>query len=75
MHTHYYDLNGHALAYKNPCPWGHEIYNFSRPFLSHRYYIFNLSDPCSSVEKKRRRNIAFSLYGHALAQDPLPSGS
>ena len=25
--------------HKNPCPGGHEIYNFGRPFLCHHYYI------------------------------------
>ena len=31
---------------KNPCPWGHESYNFGRPFLGHHYYILSgsLSD-------------------------------
>ena len=24
--------------HKNPCPRGHEIYNFIRPFLGHHYY-------------------------------------
>ena len=31
-----YALYGHAQR-KKPCPWGHEIYNFSRPFLGHYY--------------------------------------
>ena len=30
---------GYALA-KNPCPWGHEINNFVRPFNSHHKYIW-----------------------------------
>ena len=38
--------------HKNPCPRGHEIYNFGRPFLGHHYYIFGLSDQCLRVEKK-----------------------
>ena len=36
----------------NPCPGGHETYNFGRPFLGHRYYILSLSDLCMGVEKK-----------------------
>ena len=24
---------------ENPCPLGHEIYNFGIPFLGHQYYI------------------------------------
>ena len=37
---------------KNPCPWGHEINNFGRPFLGHHYYILSMSDLCLGVEKK-----------------------
>ena len=37
---------------KNPCPGGHEIYNFGRPFLGHHYYLLGLSDLCLGVEKK-----------------------
>ena len=36
---------------KNPCPGGHEIHNFDRPFLGHYYYILNLCEPCPRVEK------------------------
>ena len=28
--------------HKNPCPGGHEIYNFGRPFLGHFYYALSL---------------------------------
>ena len=38
--------------HKNPCPRGHEIYNFGRPFLGYHYYILSLSDLCLGVEKK-----------------------
>ena len=38
--------------HKNPCPGGHESYNFGRPFLGHHYYILSLSDICMRVEKK-----------------------
>ena len=60
--------------HKNPSPGGHEIYNFGTPFLGHHYYILNLSDHCPNVDKKMRRNIAFSLYVHSLAQEPSPGG-
>ena len=33
--------------HKNPCPGGHEIYKFGRPFLGYHDYKLNLSDPCS----------------------------
>ena len=36
----------------NPCPGGHKIYNFGRPFLGQYYYILALSDLCLGVEKK-----------------------
>ena len=68
--------------HKNPCPGGHEIYNFGRPFLRHDYYIFSLFDLCLGVKKifKEIMHNAFSLYmydlyGHALAQEPLHQGS
>ena len=38
-----YDLYGHALA-MNPCPRGHEIYNFGRPYLGHHTYILPKQD-------------------------------
>ena len=38
--------------HKNPCPGGHEIYKFGRPFLGHHYYILVFSDQCLEVEKK-----------------------
>ena len=37
-----YDLYGHALTSESQ-PWGHEIYNFCRPFLGHHYFILSLS--------------------------------
>ena len=37
--------------HNNPCPGGHEIYNFGRPFLGHHYYTLSLYGPCSGVEK------------------------
>ena len=38
--------------HKNPCPKGHEIYNFGRPFLGHHHYILSLSDLCLGAKKK-----------------------
>ena len=44
------------LQHNKPCPGGHNIYNFCRPFHGHHYYILyivlSLSDLCSGVEKK-----------------------
>ena len=36
--------------------------------------LLNLSASCPSVDKKRKRNIACSLYVHAPAQEPLTRG-
>ena len=38
----------------NPCPGRHEIYNFSRPYIGHHYYMYilNLCELCLGVEKK-----------------------
>ena len=41
---------GHALA-KNPCPRGHGIYNFGRPFHGYDNYAISLTEPCHRVEK------------------------
>ena len=60
--------------HKNPSPMGHEIYKFGRPFIRNYYYILTLFDPCPSVDRKRIRNIVFSLYGHDPAQEPYPVG-
>ena len=46
-----YDWYKDALA-QDPCPGGHEIYNFGRIFLGHHYHILSLSDVCLRVEKK-----------------------
>ena len=54
--------------HKNPCPGGHEIYNF----LGHHYYILGLSDQCLGVEKTIYfRNTAIL---HFLPQNSLPLG-
>ena len=60
--------------FKETMHFHYEIDNFGRTFLRYHYYILNLSDPCLSVDKIRRKNIAFSLYGHGPAQKPLPGG-
>ena len=38
--------------YKNPCPGGHDIYNFGRSFLGYHNYALGLYGLCSRVEKK-----------------------
>ena len=64
--------------HKNPCPRGHDIYNFGRPFLGHHYYIHGLSDLCLGVDKQIFKEIMhfhYMTYVHAPAQEPLPQGS
>ena len=55
--------------HKNPCPRGHEIYNFGRPFLGHHYYILGLSDLCLGVETKIFKEI---MYFHYITIWPRP---
>ena len=76
MHIQYNDLHVHvychALAEETQAPL---VVKFTLPWSSLLYYyILNLSDPCPSVDKKRRRNIACSLYDHPLTQGPCPGG-
>ena len=47
--------------HNNPCPRGHEIYNFGGPFHGHHYYILSLSDLCLGVEKKILKRIIFTI--------------
>ena len=67
-----------TLQHKNPCPWGHEIYNFGRPFLGHHYYILCLSDQCLGVEKKILKEIMQFCYMTYMAtpphKNPCPRG-
>ena len=42
MHFHYMTYNYMVMPlHKNPCPGGHEIYNFGRQILGHYYYTLN----------------------------------
>ena len=66
MHIHYNDLYNHALALN---PDINKINNLCRPFLGYYCFILNLSDPCPSVDKKRRNFC--SLHDDAPAQEPL----
>ena len=51
MHFHY--MTYIATHYhKNPCPRGHENYNFGKPLLGHHYFILSLFDLCLGVQKK-----------------------
>ena len=44
---HFYYMTYMATPWhKNPCPWGHEIYNSGSPFFCHHYYTLSLSKPC-----------------------------
>ena len=50
MDFHYMIYMGMS-QHKKPCPWGHEIYNFGKPFFGHHNCILNLSDLCLGVQK------------------------
>ena len=64
--------------HKNPCPGGHEIYNFGRPFLCHHNYILSLSVLCLGVEKKIFKEIMHFHYMTYMAtpynKNPCPGG-
>ena len=45
------NLYDHTLV-QEPCPGGHEIYNFGRPLPGHHYSILSISEPFPRVEKK-----------------------
>ena len=52
-----------TLQQKNPCPGGHEIYNFGRPFLGHYYFTLSLYEPCPGLENKIFNEIhQFTLF-------------
>ena len=54
---------------KNPCPRGHESYNFVRPFLGHHHYILSLSDLCLGVSKKIFKE---TMYFHNMTYMATP---
>ena len=72
-------LKKNTPHHRNPCPRGHEIYNFGRSFLAHHYYIFSLSARCTGVKKKIFKEImhfhCMTIYDHTPSQEPLPQGS
>ena len=72
FHSVFHSVPFSVPRFSNVRPDSNEIYNLGRAFLGHYSFILHLSDPCPSVDKNRRRNIACSLYDHALAQEPLP---
>ena len=73
-YVHYMTTSQH----KNPCPGSQDIHNIGGPFLGYRYYTLSLSDLSLGVERKILKKIIIyflnKLYGHTLAQDPLPQG-
>ena len=60
--------------HRNPCPRGHEIYNFDRGFLAHYYYIFSLSARCTGVEKKIFKEIHQFYTFYPKITSPLGGG-
>ena len=64
--------------HKNPCPRGHEVHTFGRPFLGHYYYILSLSDLCLGVKTKILKEIMHFHYMTNMAtpqnKNPCPRG-
>ena len=60
--------------HRNPCPRGHEIYNFGRGFLAHHYYIFSLSARCTGVKKKIFKEIQQFYTFFPKITSPLGGG-
>ena len=49
----------------------HEIYNLGRPFLGQYCFIHHLSDPCPSLDKKRRNSCHGVIKFAVLADSSL----
>ena len=41
-----------TLYQTNPCLWDHEINNLGTPSIPYRYYMHNMPDLCTEVERK-----------------------
>ena len=48
--------------HKNPCPVGHGIYNFGRPFFGYHYFMLSFSYLCQGEEKKIFKQIMHFHY-------------
>ena len=59
----------------NPCPGGHKIYNFGRPFRGNHHYTLSLSEPCPWVEKKIFQEIQQFYTFYPKITSPLGGGS
>ena len=73
MHFHYMNFMV-THVHKNPCPRGHEIYNFGRPFLGHHYYILRLSDQCLGEETNIFKEIQQFYTYYLKITSPLDGG-
>ena len=75
-HFHYF-TDMATLQHNNPCPGGHEIYNFNRPYLGHHYYILSLFDLCLGVEKICKEIMHFHFMNYMDTpqhKNPCPGG-
>ena len=57
--------------HSNSCPKEYEIYNFVEAIM----FIIIIYSVCMKYTQVYRRRLPKDLYGHALAQEPLPRGS
>ena len=63
---------------RNPCPGGHEIYNFGGPFLRQYYYTVSLSDLCLGEETVFKEIMDFHFITNMASphqRKSLPQGS
>ena len=57
-----------TLDHNNPCPRGHDIYNFGTAFPGYHYHILGLSDLCLGVKKKI---LSLFAYGSGVENNIL----
>ena len=77
MHFHYTTCMT-TPQHKNPCPMGHELYNFGRLFLGIHNYILSLYVLCLGVGKKIFKDIMHFHYMTYMVtpqqKNPCPRG-
>ena len=55
-----------TTQHKNPCFWGHAIYNFGRSFLGHHIYILTFSVLCLGVKKILKEIMYFHYINYMV---------
>ena len=70
MHFHYI-IHMATPKNMNPCPWGHTIYNFGRPFLGNHYSSLSLTELCP---RSREDFLRHTSKLHFLPKIKFPLG-